>query len=212
VCSPLSHIAWIPTLAIPWPQQQFPNEPCAVRGASGSRERERERYLNDVRRRHGRAWSSGGDKEAGGGCGGRRRRCRGGPLPHRGWEIRQTRYVLVLCYFSSVRIRPAWPPSKQDQIDLVLDRRALLGSLLLRCVPFHQRHGLACGLQPRRWWPSRRRCMIPATCSGTGTSSSATIRANGAWSPAKRDKFKSCMFSSLILCCAYIDVYFCFLP
>lgn len=52
------------------------------------------------------------------------------------------------------------------------------------------------GLQPRRWWLSRRRCMIPATLSGTGTSSSATTRATGTWSPAMRDRFKSCMFSS----------------
>ena len=98
---------------------------------------------------------------------------------------------------------------RQSKIRSILCSIDALFLVLCCCVAFpsiHQRRGLVCGLQPRRWWPSRRRCMIPATFSGTGTSSSATTRATGAWSPAKRDKFKSCMFSSS---CAYMDVYFC---
>lgn len=204
---PPSHSQYSPLAAaaavLPEPGLQ-----CAAR-----RCREREVASLDVRRRHGRAWSSGGDKDAGGGCGGRRGRCGGGPLPRRGCEIRQTRYVcwcaaaVPLRTFSSSVVpaagRPAWP--EQNQILRSVDRRALLGSLLLRCacVPFHSIdvvRGLVCGLQPRRWWPSRRRCVIPATFSGTGTSGPATTRATGAWSPAKRDKFRSCMFFLLILC------------
>jgi len=113
-----------------------------------------------------------------------------------------TYVVCAACGAGAVFPPPSDRPAAWPAVKAKSDRRSI--DLVLPSI--HQRRGLVCGLQPRRWWPSRRRCMTPATCSGTGTSSSATTRAAGAWSPAKRDKFKSCMFSSS---CAYTDVYFC---